>query len=223
MGSDPTAAGGGRREGSEWQRSARDEGASAPRIFAGHRNRTIPTGCVRCAEGELVCRRGHDPALRGAVGVKKGRVKTLPYGMKFRIYHSLVCRWGGVKKVLDFPTGGVSFSHPAAALAGIPLTGKAELPGFCRHKCRKGRFFCPGIECPAGADLFGKIKRFMNRNGHCGGIGRRAADCRPYGVRGIVGSAEVESGWRMADGHPYIVHCPFSIVHSQAPTGAVEL
>ena len=26
MGSDPTAAGGGRREGSEWQRSARDEG-----------------------------------------------------------------------------------------------------------------------------------------------------------------------------------------------------
>ena len=45
MGSDPTAAGGGRREGSEWQRSARDDGASAPRIFAGHRNRTIPTGC----------------------------------------------------------------------------------------------------------------------------------------------------------------------------------
>ena len=123
----------------------------------------------------------------------------------------------------DGLSGAVSFSHPAAALAGIPLTGKAELPGFCRHKCRKGRFFCPGIECPAGADLFGKIKRFMNRNGHCGGIGRRAADCRPYGVRGIVGSAEVESGWRMADGHPYIVHCPFSIVHSQAPTGAVEL
>ena len=46
MGSDPTAAGGGRREGSEWQRSARDEGASAPRIFAGHRNRTVPTGAA---------------------------------------------------------------------------------------------------------------------------------------------------------------------------------
>ena len=45
MGSDPTAASGGRREGSEWQRSARDEGASAPRIFAGYRNRVIPTGC----------------------------------------------------------------------------------------------------------------------------------------------------------------------------------
>ena len=122
-------------------------------------------------------------ALRGAVGVKKGRVKTLPYGMEFLIYHSLVCRWGGVKKVLDFPTGGVSFSHPAAALAGIPLTGKAELPGFCRHKCRKGRFFCPGIECPADADLFGKIKRFMNRNGRCGGIGRQAAGCRHFLIR----------------------------------------
>ena len=134
MGSDPTAAGGGRREGSEWQRSARDEGVSAPRIFAGHRNRTIPTGCVRCAEVELVCRRGHDPALRGAVGVKKGRVKTLPYGMKFLIYHSLVCRWGGVKKVLDFPTGGDSIaadtvcrSHHTAARCGDTLDGKCTV------------------------------------------------------------------------------------------------
>ena len=56
MGSDPTAACGGRREGSDWQRSARDEGASAPRIFAGHRNRIIPTG----AEGEWE-REGQDP------------------------------------------------------------------------------------------------------------------------------------------------------------------
>ena len=45
MGSDPTAACGGNREGSDWQRSARDEGAPAPRIFAGHRNRIVPTGC----------------------------------------------------------------------------------------------------------------------------------------------------------------------------------
>ena len=44
MGSDPTAACGGNREGSDWQRSARDEGASALRIFAGYRNRIIPTG-----------------------------------------------------------------------------------------------------------------------------------------------------------------------------------
>ena len=44
MGSDPTAAGGGRREGSEGQRSARDDGASAPRIFAGHRNRASLRG-----------------------------------------------------------------------------------------------------------------------------------------------------------------------------------
>ena len=44
MGSDPTAACGGNREGSDWQRSARDEGALAPRIFAGYRNRIIPTG-----------------------------------------------------------------------------------------------------------------------------------------------------------------------------------
>jgi len=38
-GSDPTAAGGGRREGSEWQRSARNKSASAGEVSAGHRNR----------------------------------------------------------------------------------------------------------------------------------------------------------------------------------------
>ena len=38
-GSDPTAAGGGRREGSEWPGSAGDEGAPSPRISAGHPNR----------------------------------------------------------------------------------------------------------------------------------------------------------------------------------------
>ena len=38
-GSDGSAAGGGRSDLSEWQRSARDEGALAPRTFAGHRNR----------------------------------------------------------------------------------------------------------------------------------------------------------------------------------------
>ena len=42
-GSDPTAAGGRRREGSEWQWSARDEGALSPRTFAGNHNRiTFP-------------------------------------------------------------------------------------------------------------------------------------------------------------------------------------
>ena len=38
-GSDPTAAGGGRREGSEWPGSARDAGAPSPRTFAGAPNR----------------------------------------------------------------------------------------------------------------------------------------------------------------------------------------
>ena len=42
LGSDPTAAGGGMREGSEWQRSAGDEGVLSPRTFAGHRNRRLP-------------------------------------------------------------------------------------------------------------------------------------------------------------------------------------
>ncbi len=39
MGSDTTAACGGYREWSEWQGSARDEGAPSPRTFAGHPNR----------------------------------------------------------------------------------------------------------------------------------------------------------------------------------------
>jgi len=38
-GSEPTAAGGGRKEASEWPGSARDEGFSKPRAFAGHPNR----------------------------------------------------------------------------------------------------------------------------------------------------------------------------------------
>ena len=38
-GSDPTAAGGGVREGSEWQRSARREPASTGEATAGYRNR----------------------------------------------------------------------------------------------------------------------------------------------------------------------------------------
>ena len=40
VGSDGSAAGGGSSDLSEWQRSARDEGALSPRTFAGHRNRT---------------------------------------------------------------------------------------------------------------------------------------------------------------------------------------
>ena len=49
-GSDPTAAGGGGREGSEWPRSARDEGALTPRTFAGNRNRgRIATGASALA------------------------------------------------------------------------------------------------------------------------------------------------------------------------------
>ena len=38
-GSDTTAAGGGYREGSEWQRSARCKSASSDAASAGHRNR----------------------------------------------------------------------------------------------------------------------------------------------------------------------------------------
>ena len=38
-GSEPTAAGGGRKEASAWPGSARDEGFSKPRTFAGHPNR----------------------------------------------------------------------------------------------------------------------------------------------------------------------------------------
>ena len=45
-GSDGSAAGGGRSDLSEWQRSARDEGALAPRTFAGHRNRRRLLGAV---------------------------------------------------------------------------------------------------------------------------------------------------------------------------------
>ena len=67
-------------------------------------------------------------------GAKKGRVKALPYGMKFLIYHSPVCRWGGVKKVLDFPTGGDSIaadtvcrSHHTAARCGDTLDGKCTV------------------------------------------------------------------------------------------------
>ena len=40
-GSDGSAAGGGNSDLSEWQRSARDEGASSPRTFAGHLNRIV--------------------------------------------------------------------------------------------------------------------------------------------------------------------------------------
>ena len=40
VGSDPNAAGGGRREGSEWQRSARRKPASSGEAAAGYRNRT---------------------------------------------------------------------------------------------------------------------------------------------------------------------------------------
>ena len=40
VGSDPTAAGGGNREGSEWQRSAGGEPALSGEGSAGHRNRT---------------------------------------------------------------------------------------------------------------------------------------------------------------------------------------
>ena len=51
-GSDPTAAGGGKREGSDWQRSARNEPALPGEVSAGHRNRRAwrtadgrPYGC----------------------------------------------------------------------------------------------------------------------------------------------------------------------------------
>lgn len=40
-GNEVSAAGGGYSEPSEWQRSASDEGAYAPRTFAGYRNRIL--------------------------------------------------------------------------------------------------------------------------------------------------------------------------------------
>ena len=40
VGSEGSAAGGGRSDPNEWQRSARDEGEQ-PRTFAGNRNRTV--------------------------------------------------------------------------------------------------------------------------------------------------------------------------------------
>ena len=65
-GSDPTAACGGRREGSEWQRSARDAGVKTPRRFAGHRNRG--SNAVHCDSNQ-------QPAYAGCyftmVGVKE--------------------------------------------------------------------------------------------------------------------------------------------------------
>jgi len=39
MGSEPTAAGGGRKEASEWQRSADDEAVFNGEEYAGNRNR----------------------------------------------------------------------------------------------------------------------------------------------------------------------------------------
>ena len=45
MGSDPTAASGGKREGSEWQRSVSDAGVRA-KESTGNRNRTIKV-CLR--------------------------------------------------------------------------------------------------------------------------------------------------------------------------------
>ena len=42
-GSDATAAGGGEREQSEWQRSARRKSARSDEAAAGHRNRDNPT------------------------------------------------------------------------------------------------------------------------------------------------------------------------------------
>ena len=63
MGSDPTAAGGGRREGSEWQRSARDEG-KLPRTFAGNRNRGSEATQIRNLQSRL-------PPYNHMVGIKK--------------------------------------------------------------------------------------------------------------------------------------------------------
>ena len=45
-GSDPTAASGGKREGSEWQRSARDKPALSGKVTAGYRNRKLRTNVL---------------------------------------------------------------------------------------------------------------------------------------------------------------------------------
>ena len=46
-----SAAGGGYSEPSKWQRSARDEGAYAPRTFAGYRNRILSFAVKKHASG----------------------------------------------------------------------------------------------------------------------------------------------------------------------------
>ena len=53
MGSDPTAAGGGGREGSEWPRSARNKPALTGEVSAGHRNRESKATQIRNLLGRL--------------------------------------------------------------------------------------------------------------------------------------------------------------------------
>ena len=68
-GSDPTAAGGGEREGSEWQRSARNEPASSGEVSAGHRNRRVTY--LRNHTPSDLTSFGHLP-LRGRQGCGEG-------------------------------------------------------------------------------------------------------------------------------------------------------
>ena len=62
VGSESTAACGGERETSEWQRSKKSRTSVSPKIFFGHRNRTAPYGT-----GAHV-----GAPLRGLTGVQTG-------------------------------------------------------------------------------------------------------------------------------------------------------
>ena len=81
-GSDPTAAGGGNRKGSEWQWSARDEGVM-PRTFAGYHNRK--EGLLRCPVCALVMNTcvAHRPRL--LVRVASPAAGSAPLTPPFRI------------------------------------------------------------------------------------------------------------------------------------------
>ena len=83
-------------------------------------------------------------------------------------------RWGCVKNVLDFPTGGVSFSHPAAALCGDTLDGRSGAAGFLSSQRPEVPFFLSGNSMPGEMWIMQKsVAEFY--------------DCKVY-------MAEVESG-----------------------------
>ena len=73
-GSDPTAASGGCRKGSEWPGSARDAGALSPRTFAGHPNRVDMQNRSAKTPVTKIKPSPADPTRKG---------KVIPTGMAF--------------------------------------------------------------------------------------------------------------------------------------------